>query len=217
MKTQFIQRHTIPSSHLIVYFSGWATPPELVSHLSIPLDYDVLLCSDYRDLTLNIDFSVYQSIHVVAWSMGVWVAEQVISSFPLASATAVNGTSFPCHDTLGIPHAVFEGTLTQLTPISRRKFERRMCESLFQYYNQFPAIPFEQTKQELQHLYDLLQIPKDKSVSNFPWTRAVIGLQDRIFPVDHLRTYWSQKAVPIVEINAPHYLFPYFTQWKELW
>ena len=73
----------------------------------MPTDHDLLICYDYQDLTLDFDFSAYQQIRVVAWSMGVWVAERVLQGITLQSATAVNGTGLPCDDGFGIPYAIF--------------------------------------------------------------------------------------------------------------
>ena len=77
----------------------------LLAHLILPTDHDLLICYDYQDLKLDFDFSAYQQIRVVAWSMGVWVAERVLQGITLQSVTAVNGTGLPCNDSFGIPYA----------------------------------------------------------------------------------------------------------------
>ena len=80
MKTKFYDHQ---GEHLIVYFAGWGTPLDAVAHLILPTDYDLLICYDYQDLKLDFDFSAYQQIRVVAWSMGVWVAERVLQGITL--------------------------------------------------------------------------------------------------------------------------------------
>lgn len=76
--------------------------------------YDCLLCFDYR--TLEFDYSLldgYREIRLLAWSMGVWVAGQILSghTYPWKMKLAVNGTPFPIDDRRGIAEAVFHGTL----------------------------------------------------------------------------------------------------------
>lgn len=72
--------------------------------------YDCLLCFDYR--TLEFDYSLldgYREIRLLAWSMGVWVAGQILSgrTYPWEMKLAVNGTPFPIDDRRGIAEAVF--------------------------------------------------------------------------------------------------------------
>ena len=99
----------IQGEHLIVYFAGWGTPLDAVAHLILPTNHNFIkFCYDYQDLKLDFDFSAYQQIRVVAWSMGVWVAERVLQGLTLQSATAVNGTGLPCDDSFGIPYAIFK-------------------------------------------------------------------------------------------------------------
>ena len=124
MKTKFYDHQ---GEHLIVYFAGWGTPLDAVAHLILPTNHNLLICYDYQDLTLDFDFSAYQQIRVVAWSMGGWVAERVLQGITLQSATAVNGTGLPCDDSFGIPYAIFKGTLENLAENTRSKFERRIC------------------------------------------------------------------------------------------
>ena len=118
MKTKFYDHQ---GEHLIVYFAGWGTPLDAVAHLILPTNHNLLICYDYQDLTLDFDFSAYQQIRVVAWSMGVWVAERVLQGITLQSATAVNGTGLPCDDSFGIPYAIFKGTLENLEENTRSK------------------------------------------------------------------------------------------------
>lgn len=89
-----------------------------------------MICYDYR--TLDFDTSPltgYTVIDVVAWSMGVWAASQVLSkvSLPIRRRIAINGTPFPIDEKRGIPPAIFMGTLEGLNEASLRKFQRRMC------------------------------------------------------------------------------------------
>lgn len=213
MKTKF---YDYQGKHLVVYFSGWGTPIDAVSHLVLPINHDLLICYDYQNLTLDFDFSAYQQIRVVAWSMGVWVAEHVLQGIPLCSATAVNGTGLPCDDMFGIPNEIFKGTLDNLTENTRVKFERRICgeKSAFIHYQQFSRRTFDDIHQELTALFKMIQ--QDRRIDLIVWTNALIGSRDKIFMPNNQQKYWSSRcAVQIIE--GEHYLFPMFTQWTALW
>lgn len=213
MKTKFYDHQ---GEHLIVYFAGWGTPLDAVAHLILPTDHDLLICYDYQDLKLDFDFSAYQQIRVVAWSMGVWVAERVLQGITLQSATAVNSTGLPCDDNFGIPCAVFKGTLENLTENTRLKFERRMCgdKASFEDYQQFPARPFDEIHQELTALFAM--IGQDRRTDLICWTNALVGSGDKIFIPANQHRYWTPRCT-VQETDGGHYLFSRFTHWSALW
>lgn len=200
--------------NLLIYFAGWGTPISAVSHLKRPVDYDLLICYDYQDLALNVDFSTYQHFRLVAWSMGVWVAEQTLSHLPFLSATAVNGTGSPCDEQCGILPAIFQGTLENLAPTTLAKFQRRMAGKLTPDYQALPhQREFAEIQQELTALNSLIQSP---TPNHLRWTNAIIGLQDKIFSPQNQLNYWQDRTL-IQQIAGEHYLFPTFSYWAELW
>lgn len=215
MKTTFLSQN---NPNLLVYFAGWGTPGSEVSHLVLPPDYDLLICCDYRDFCLDFDFSHYRRIRLVAWSMGVWVAEQIMNNISLISATAINGTALPCHDTYGIPVAVFSGTLNNLNETTRSKFVRRMCGDQ-QNFNQYQQLEYHrqlnEIHAELTALYRTVAQTTD-ATDKIRWTKAVIGTQDRIFPPEHQQAYWQNRC-PIQYLEKNHYLFAGFKCWEQLW
>lgn len=202
--------------HLIVYFAGWGTPLDVVAHLILPTNHNLLICYDYQDLTLDFDFSAYQQIRVVAWSMGVWVAERVLQGITLQSATAVNGTGLPCDDSFGIPYAIFKDTLDNLTENTRSKFERRICgdKISFERYQQFSARPFYEIHQELTALFAMIQ--QDKRTDLIHWTNAWVSSRDKIFMPANQHQYWASRC-SVQEIEGEHYVFSRFTHWSALW
>ena len=213
MKTKFYDHQ---GKHLIVYFAGWGTPLDAVAHLILPTNHNLLICYDYQDLKLDFDFSAYQQIRVVAWSMGVWVAERVLQGITLQSATAVNGTGLPCDDCFGIPYAIFKGTLDNLTENTRSKFERRICgdKVSFERYQQFSARPFNEIHQELTALFTMIQ--KDKRADLIHWTNAWISSHDKIFMPANQHQYWASRCA-VQEIEGEHYVFSRFSHWSALW
>lgn len=98
----------------------------------LPQHRDLIICYDYRSLDFDKTLlSTYTQIQVVAWSMGVWAASQVLqgSNLPITQSIAINGTPFPIDDARGIPPIIFEGTLNNLSEATLQKFRRRMCGS----------------------------------------------------------------------------------------
>ncbi|WP_150539488.1 DUF452 family protein [Actinobacillus vicugnae] len=221
MKTKFISHSkNTDQANLIVYFAGWATPPSVVSHLTIPAGYDLLICYDYQDLTLaSFDFNRYQKIHLVAWSMGIWVAEKTLAHLPFQSATAINGTPFPKHDKWGIPVQIFEGTLQTLNEANRLKFERRICGDK-QLLNHYLALSERRTLAEISAELKQLNLAIDaQAVSpSIHWDHVIIGEKDRIFPPHNQLAYWQTQNAQISQISeGEHYLWQHFSAWQQLW
>lgn len=216
MHTQLLT-FTPNASQLLVYFAGWGTPTSAVAHLSAPNDSDVLLCSNYHTLKLDIDCSTYTQISVIAWSMGVWVAERAMHNIPLHHAIAINGTGLPRHDELGIPTAIFDHTLASLSPINRQKFERRMCdnqEALAMYQRLDNHRDLNSLKNELSFLQQALK--NDERTDLIQWSKAIIGEQDLIFPASQQKAYWQSRCDTKIIEKGAHYLFNQWQSWEDL-
>ncbi|MFV0546672.1 MAG: pimeloyl-ACP methyl esterase BioG family protein [Bacteroides sp.] len=155
------------STHLILFFAGWGMDRNLLSigdnplsvtdldpkldadlntglgaDLNTSLDADLMICYDYR--SLDFDFTQlqsYRSITVVAWSMGVRMADIVLSrvtDLPITQRIAINGTPYPIDEERGIAPIIFNGTLNGLNEQSLLKFYRRMCGSAKAYQQFLP-------------------------------------------------------------------------------
>ncbi len=213
MKT--LKQETAGASSLVLFFSGWSAPAELFARLEADEGTDVMICHDYRDMTFGEDLSRYREVHLIAWSMGVRMAELALGGKQtFATATAVNGTPCPIDDSYGIPRNIFLGTLEGLTPETLTRFNRRMCGSreVMAQYTAAAARPFGEVRDELRAIYDRCLPPDDKSIR---WTRAVVGTDDRIFPAANQRAYWEGRCT-VAEVSAPHYPFHLWTRWREL-
>ena len=89
----------------------------------------------------------------------------------LYHATALNGTPFPMHDTLGIPTAIFEGTLHHISEEGMRRFNRRMCgdKETFNRYSELSPRPLEEIKEELESLYNQILPEKlESAIRGYP-------------------------------------------------
>ena len=174
MKQHFIIKNN--QKHLLLFFAGWGMDetPFLQIH---PTNKDWLICYDYRSLEFDaIILQEYSEITLIAWSMGVWAASQIMKQYPsltLSQSIAINGTPYPIHETKGITPAIFEGTLQGLNEQSLQKFQRRMCGSL--------------------------------PPSDFAWQKAIIGKNDHIFLPDSQWLAWRNKVDSLEYTEAAHY------------
>jgi biotin synthesis protein BioG len=217
---------------LLLFFSGWAMDENPTAHLKHE-GFDLCTCFDYTNLeTLEIErWRSYSEIILIAWSTGVWAAEQVVGqlNLPLSEAIAINGTPTTVHDETGIPRAVFQGTYDNLNPMTMQKFLRRMlgCSTA---YNAFAtSIPQRTLENQKKELASILSVNFDQHQSGLvKWNRAIIGTADAIFPPENQLHYWScidaahrasipqmrtfisqinVSTVQIIEIPIPHYPF----------
>lgn len=220
---KIIKQQTPHPSSLLLFFAGWSAAPELFTRLKADEGTDVMICYDYREMAFEEDLSRYKEIHLIAWSMGVRMAELAIGGrYTLVSATAINGTPRPIDDRYGIPTDIFRGTLDNLTPEGLRRFNRRMCGSrdTLAGYEAIQPRPLEEVRSELQHIYDLCHDEPQPDISArrppIRWTRAIISSDDRIFPVANQLEYWLTRCPEVLEINSSHYPFYLWNQWNEL-
>lgn len=181
MKQTFIIRNN--GKHLLLFFAGWGMDETPFRHIH-PAECDWMICYDYRSLEFDTTLiQAYSKISLIAWSMGVWAASQVMKqypSLPVSQSTAINGTLYPIHETKGITPSVFEGTLQGLNAQTLLKFQRRMCGSAADYkafQTIAPKRPVEELKEELAAIRQqyLSSLP-----SEFVWQTAIIGDNDRI-------------------------------------
>ena len=226
MKQYFIRNDG--NDRLILFFGGWGSWPSLFMDNKIADGYDCLLCYDYREMTFDPDLLTgYSRVCVLAWSMGVAVADRILSGYLgpasslhgylpcIESATAVGGTVFPVNDRFGIPEAVFSGTLENMSEQVLARFRRRMCGKDLEYYMSCrPDRNSGELKDELTALQDFV---KDEYEHHMRWDLAVVGGRDMIFPAANQSAAWEYgpeeyRAARIVKVDAAHYssaLFDY--------
>ena len=206
MKQHFIIKNN--QKHLLLFFAGWGMDetPFLTIH---PTDKDWMICYDYRSLAFDTDLlETYSQITLIAWSMGVWAASQIMKQYPhlpVSQSIAINGTLYPIHATKGIMPSVFEGTLQGLNEQTLQKFQRRMCNSSTDYkafQTIAPKRPVEELKEELAAIR---QQCLSSVSSDFIWHKAIVGKNDRIFLPEYQETAWRNKVDSLVHVEAAHY------------
>lgn len=179
---------------------------------------DICTCFNYNELTSpDTDrWQEYDDIVIVAWSMGVWAAEQVVARLGLSysSAYAVNGTPRPVDDQEGIPVAIARGTYDTLTPATLRRFYRRMfgsAELMKRMEGRMPEIDFDERKEELRKIIEAAPYETE----GIRWSKALLSVDDAIFPIKNMGNYWNRNS-GVRLLPAPHYPFDRFKSWEEL-
>lgn len=208
MKSEFLVKKG--ENRLIVIYAGWSSDSRLYAGLRFPEGYDVALVSGYTDLDLNLSFTEgYATIALIAWSLGVWAAENSFPADRVTFAVAVNGTPYPCDDLKGIPSAVFNTTRKRLDERNLRKFRRRMVSSKEDFDNLLPLLPenddIDSLKSELLFISE--ESTRRSPDASFPWERAYVSNSDSIFPDDAQREAWKERSdVECVSVEGSHYL-----------
>lgn len=221
--TLFSPTSVASTSRLLLFFNGWAMTPASIEHIAIPEGFDLLVIGDYRNDDFSFDFSPYQEVVLLAWSMGVWAAQRLALQQklpPLVKAIAIAGTPLQRSDEYGIPNAIFDATLASLNEENRERFNRRMCggKRLVHLFNSLVQRPTEEIREELERVQHVGQT-EDTSVVEVTsfWTRAHVPLKDRIVPPEHQIAYWNRVGVEVeIHPEEDHYLFHKINSWSEL-
>lgn len=194
-------------SRAIMLFAGWGMDEKPFGRLALR-GYRVIVLWDYRSPTpppeLLDELRNYEEIAVVAWSFGVPAATRFLLAhpeFPVSARIAVNGTMHPVDDSLGIPEAIFRGTLEGLTEKSLSKFYLRMAGSA-DAFMQFSATLPDRNIEELRE--ELSAIESDGAAAGIIWDRTVVGRNDRIIPPANQFSAWSTEAFDIIETDWAH-------------
>ncbi len=195
------------SDRLTLIFSGWGMDSNPFSGLTHS-GADLAVAWDYRTLDFDASsiFGAYKEINVVAWSFGVYAASRVLASYEdrIARRIAINGTCTPIDDRLGIPHAIFDGTLATMDERNLRKFYRRMCGSSTVFATFSEHMPQRPVSELTDELRTFASYAKEMPHAGFRWDFAIISDNDAIFPPDNQKAAWHAAGCEQVCISGPH-------------
>ncbi|GAF04460.1 pimeloyl-ACP methyl esterase BioG family protein [Saccharicrinis fermentans] len=200
--------------NVILFFNGWGMDHSAVDHMQSD-HYDLVEFNDYRTIDFNeCEYSHYEKIYVVAWSLGVWVASFIFnrSSLAISKAVAINGTPHPINAKEGIRPSVFEGTLKGWNKSNRELFLMRTIGAKSKYEAHatiFGKRTIENQKEELASLYKQINVHKD---FEFKFNTAIIGNDDAIFTAQNQVNYWQSKTY-CKFMDLPHYPFLQLLSW----
>jgi hypothetical protein len=204
-----IQKTLISSQNdvLLLFFAGWAADEHLFEFYT-PKGIDFMVCYDYRNLEFDVNLlQGYRSIHVCAWSMGVWAASQVLTRYrlPITTAVAINGTPQPVDNLKGIPATIFQGTLQGLDLRNLKKFQRRMSATSADHRAFMAHIPQRPLDEMIEELAHIGRQASEFPIAHYTWTKAIVGSEDRIIPPENQQRVWKEHKVDVELQAIAHY------------
>lgn len=217
MKKSFIHQNP-DADTLILFFNGWGMDERAVAHLTADEKTNVVMLNAYSLMNFYFDESFrYNKIHVVAWSLGVWVANQWMSrsGIPVTSAIAINGTVHPIDASRGIAPEVFQATIDNWNERSRERFNARMFKTKGVYDAHRDLMPHRDCEDQHQELLFFKSHVLAGEIPLASWSKALVGDDDLIFLPANQVNAWQGHA-EIVDIKAPHYPFINYKSWLDL-
>lgn len=197
----------------ILFLAGWGMDP--APFRSIPAgEYDVLMVYDYRVIAPEACLEAvqtYRQVHLLAWSMGVWVAGRFLRTDRecFSSAIAINGTLMPIHTGKGIPPEPFAAMIRDLNPDLLEHFYREMFQDdrhsrLFMRNR--PGRSLESIRDELRILQDTyLEVGPGEDI----FSSRLVCSRDKIFPVrSQVRSWGRERCKTIKTGHFPFYAWP---------
>lgn len=192
------------NGRLVLFFAGWGMDASPFASLRRP-GYDIAVLYDYTTPTIDWSFTApYREIFIVAWSFGVYAS--AISTHAIdrkvTGRIAVNGTLYPCHRRLGIPPAIFDGTLAGLSQRNMARFYRRVCGTAEAFAAFGAALP-DRTVDSLR--LELEAFSPDATLLHDPirhYDLAIISRNDAIIPAANQWRAWL--STPTIFVDGHH-------------
>jgi len=200
----------------ILFFNGWGMDVNAIGHLELD-GFDLCMYYNYHNIgSIHDNLLNYQTIILVAWSLGVWAAEQIISQsgIKIHKSIAINGTSCPVHDQYGIPCKIFAMTIKGWNETSKVKFNQRMMgenQKTNDYERFLSGRSSDDQKKELQAIYTA----NKNNQHLMHWDFAIVGMKDLVFPATNQLNWWTGKT-KVTETNQPHFPFNGLQRWEQL-
>ena len=196
--------------------AGWGMGPEPFQTM-VAGPVDLIMVYDYRsleDCDLHSLLPRNCRIHLLAWSMGVWVAGRLLQDVAFSSATAIGGTCRPIDDRYGIPCRVFDDTIHEFSLAVLTSFYTAMFDNTKQaghFLDHLPNRPPEERKEELVSLRAACRImPEVPDI----FQRRIVTTRDRIFPARNQIRAWGRDNC--ISLALPHFPFYQWSNWAEL-
>jgi pimeloyl-[acyl-carrier protein] methyl ester esterase len=211
--------HRKKSDKLIFFCNGWG----MDEHPFTPLEsseWNVLMFYDYTDLRTDQNLvqliDKYTEVVLVAWSMGVWVGQQLFHPFSdnLTASLAINGSLKPIDDQFGIPEDIAQGTHDSLDEKQRLKFYGRMCKDRTLYRDFLTNQPQRSVESQKIELGVLLNITRDTSIRKSIYDCVLVSEHDYIIPTKSQLNFWPEKIIR--HVNGSHFLFYSYENWDDI-
>ena len=201
----------------ILFFAGWgmdATP-----FAEVPAgESDLCMVCDYRQLApVDLEpLAGYGRLHLVAWSMGVWVASHLLAEqrHRFSSLTAIGGTLKPIDPKEGIPPENYQAMLANFGPDILQGFYENMFEELPQCERFLANRPQRTLDQLAREMAAFQEAYEQFGPGTDIYTRKIITSRDRIFSGRNQIRAWG-KGHGVVR-NWPHFPFYGLEGWQDI-
>ncbi|EAH4503538.1 DUF452 family protein [Campylobacter jejuni] len=203
MKYEFLCKNP-DSKKLIVVFGGFASHPSHFSHLKS--DKNVILFYDYENFDLNFNFKAFDELFLIAFSMGVCVANRLLKELNFKQKIAINGTNLGIDKSKGIHPTIFKKTLQNF---KLEHFKKALFKELKSLAKDFIFKDEKALKIELEKLFDFALIKQEE---NFLWDKVYSSKEDEIFPPNTLKNSFKN----LIFLDKPHFAFFHFKTWDEI-
>lgn len=203
MKYEFLCKNP-DSKKLIVVFGGFASHSSHFSHLKS--DKNVILFYDYENFDLNFDFKAFDELFLIAFSMGVCVANRLLKELNFKQKIAINGTNLGIDKSKGIHPAIFRKTLQNF---KLENFKEALFKERKNLTKDFIFKDEKSLKIELEKLFDFALIKQEE---NLLWDKVYSSKEDEIFPPNALKNSFKN----LIFLDEPHFAFFHFKTWDEL-
>ena len=224
MKTCWL--HQQGSKDCLLFFAGWGMCPE--PFYALPAgSLDVLMVYDYQCLESSELISLldnintkksYRKIHLLAWSMGVWVAAYLLGGKKLpascfTSAIAMGGTCTPINDQFGLPEQSFFNMVEQFSPASVQAFQHSMFADDHEATRFIGAFHKGKRSYTAMHheLRALAMVTAVQPSAADIYTSKIVTGRDRIFPARNQIRAWGRKKCQ--KLSLPHFPFYQWSSW----
>ncbi len=213
MRQHFVKKNSTKLLNLI--FLGYGQDGRVFTGLFENLDIaDTALVYDYEDSALDeSEFKDYEKVNLITWSMGVMLAPKLISDTlraKICSALAINGTPEGIDDKYGIPLAMWDATLDNLSERSVLKFYRRMCADASVYEDYIKVKPQRSIDSLGAELRFIRKLALEAEGPSFKYDKAFVGRKDKIIAPENQINSWEAHNCPYEEGDFPHYDAPTF-------
>lgn len=187
--------------------------------MDIPADgLDVLMCYDYRELSpVSLEqLANYKKIHLVAWSMGVWVAGHLLDGLHgrFDHLIAIGGTLAPVHSEMGIPGESYGAIEADLSDTTLEAFQR----SMFTEQDECDRFLKNRPQRDIEELHAELTAFRHKTQNMGPasdiFTTRLVTSRDRVFPLRNQLRAWGKENSTVIKL--PHFPFYAYSGWRAL-
>ena len=204
MKYQWLNHRN--NSNLIIFFNGWGMDNAVVKHLKSE-NYNVLMFYDYNLLETDFDFeslSVYKSINLIAWSMGVMLGSIFSTKIKnITHSVAINGTLYPISSDYGIHPRIYDLTIKGFNENGRVKFISTMFDKVTE---------LEINRNIENQKTELIALKNYSPNEDFTYKKVLISEDDKIIPTKNQCRFWGIEP----NLKGGHCPFFQFKNWGEL-